>query len=388
MNGGTEFRVCEDTAAMCTPQHGGDPSRPKFCEELIMVTGSLTCGQPDSLASNIGWCCGADDQCGEHYPNCIEPECGPGMHYEGGACACDEDWTACFGPLGLLCCPAGSVCRSSTCVVDPGSPSSFDWGWLLNMVNMARQSHDQSSRDLQRRGAPAPGPVGDALLQIAAVNGFREAARRAFVDGPVDAAYQTNVVAPEPSLPTLVSGPGLDARATRALAKLLAAEAKGFAEALASARSLARVRGALGQQDVKQAGKRARAAAKLAKRAAKALGRLPKLRAKAVEALTEAGVAEVDTSTDEVLDFQAGVQADGLPGDLAALLLGLGADADDLERVRDSVLDGGVATGGPALIAPLADAAQTADLETIALELEEFAKSARRSPLDAVAGAP
>jgi hypothetical protein len=409
MNGGTDFAVCEDTAAMCTPQHGGDPDRPKYCEELIMVTGSLTCEQPGSLPGNIGWCCAADELCGEHYPECIcqtrcggacctadqvcvedfcKPRCGPGMHYEDQICVCDDDGAMCLGPQGQMCCPEGSICQGGGCVT-PTEPQNPDGNFLKNMWNMIRQvgaSHGRSARLLHLRGAPAPGPVGDALLQLAAVNGLREAARRAFSDHPVDLAYQTKVLAPRPSLPSLASGPGLDARAAAALEALLAAQARGFADALASARSLARARGALSQWDEHQAVKQVRAAAKFAKRAAKGLRRLPKLRAKTVEALTEAGVAEVDTSTDEVLAFQASVESDGLPGDLAALLVGLGADADDLARVRDSLLVS--STGGPALITPLADAAQTGDLVSIGLELREFAKVARHSPFGPVAGAP
>ena len=100
----------------------------------------------------------------------------------------------------------------------------------------------------------------------------------------------------------------------------------------------------------------------------------------------DAGVAEVDTSTDEVLAFQTSVESAGLPGDLAALLVGLGADADDLARLRDSLLVS--PTGGPALIAPLADPAQTADLHSLGLELRQFAKSARHSPFGPVAGPP
>jgi len=409
LNAGTDFAVCEDTAAMCTPQAGGDPGRPKFCEELIMVTGSLTCEQPASLPGNIGWCCAGDELCGEHYPECIcqtrcgdacctadqvcvegfcKPRCGPGMHYEGQTCVCDDDGAMCLGPQGQMCCPEGSICRGGGCVT-PREPENPDGNFLQNMLNMIRQvggAHGRSARLLHLRGAPAPGPVGAALLQLAAVNGLREAARRAFSDHPVDPVYQTNVVAPKPSLPTLVSGPGLDARAAAALEALLASQAKGFADALASAKSLARARGALSQGDDKQAAKQVRTAAKFAKRAARALRRVPRLRGKAVEALMEAGVAEVDTSTDEVLAFQASVESVGLPGDLAALLVGLGADADDLARVRDSLLVS--STGGPALIAPLADAAQTADLESIGLELRRFAKSARRSPFGPVAGAP
>jgi hypothetical protein len=409
MNGGTEFAVCEDTAAMCTPQHGGDPDRPKYCEELIMKTGSLTCEQPESLPGNIGWCCAGDELCGEHYPECIcqtrcgsscctadqvcveefcKPRCGPGMHYEGQTCVCDDDGAMCLGPQGPMCCPEGSICRSGGCVT-PREPDNPDGNFLQNMWNMIRQvggAHGRSAPLLHLRGAPAPGPVGAALLQLAAVNGLREAARRAFSDHPVDPAYQADVVAPRPSLPTLVSGAGLDARATAALEALLATQAKGFANALASAKSLARARGALGQGDDEQAGKQVRAAAKFAKRAAKALRRVPRLREKAVEALMDAGVAEVDTSTDEVLAFQTGVESAGLPGDLAALLVGLGADADDLARLGDSLLV--ASTGGPALIAPLADPAQSADLHSLGLALKQFAKDARHSPFGPVAGPP
>src|SRR5262249_56406637 len=54
------------------------------------------------------------------------------------------------------------------------------------------------------------GPIGSALLELAAVNALRSAAALAFSDRPVDSAYQLRVVAAKPRLPALASGPGLD----------------------------------------------------------------------------------------------------------------------------------------------------------------------------------
>jgi len=270
--------------------------------------------------------------------------------------------------------------------VTPKEPKDPDGNFLQNFINMINQvSGSRGGRGTRSRLARGTvlGPIGSALLQLAAVNALRSAAGLALTDHPVDPVYQQKIVAATPQLPSLPSGPGIDARAASALDTLIAAQAKAFVQSLASARSLARARGALRQHDVKSAGRQVRAAASFAARAAKALRPVPKLRARAVAALTSAGVAEVDTSAAEVAALQTSVQADGVPTDLAALLQGLGADADDLDHVRRSLLV--ASTGGPALIAPLADAQQTRDLKAMAKALGRFASSARRAPLGATA---
>jgi hypothetical protein len=401
--GGTYDAVCEDTAAMCTPQHGGDPTLPKFCEELIMVTGSLTCGQNPSIAGNIGWCCAADQQCGEHFPECIcptacgnsccqgeqvciegfcKPPCPPGMHYEAQVCVCD-DGQACGVGTRRTCCPAGATCQGSRCVTprEPDNPDSNPIQNFVNMINQVAGSHGGRSAPIRvPQGIPS-GALGPALLQIAAVNGLRAAASLTFTDQPVDAAYQSTVVAADATPPALTL---VDAKTAAALDALLAAQAKGFAQALASAKSIARARGALRARDLKQSRRHVGAGARFAGRAAKALRRVPKLRAKAVDALTSAGVPDVNVSADEVAALQASVEASGVPADLAAQLTALGADAEDLERVRRSLLT--PSSGGPALIAPLADAAETDTLKSFAKALARFANSARRSPFGTVPG--
>lgn len=408
MNGGTEFATCEATAGMCTTEAGGDPAKPKFCEELVMTTGSQTCGQPASIAGNIGWCCRAGELCGEHFPDCLcstpcgstccTPEqecddgacrdaCPSGQHHVGlsPACVCDSNNAP---PCGIgnsaQCCARGATCQRNVCIRS-NEPEDADTNFLQNMHNLINQAAETSGgRHVGPRFTAASllGPIGTALLDLAAVNGLRTAAGRAFGDRPVDPAYHLKVVAARPRLPKLASGPGLDARAAKALDKLLAAQANAFAQALGAARSLARARGALAQADLKQASKQVRAATRFAERAAKALRGVPRLRAKAVARLTSGGATEVNASAAAVTALQASVESSGVPPDLAALLQALGADSDDLARVREALLV--ASPGGPALIAPLADASDAEALKSMARELGRFARSARRNPIQPV----
>jgi len=405
MNAGSDLAVCEDTAAMCTTAHGGDPNYPKFCEEFVMVTGSLTCGQPAEKPGNIGWCCEAGALCGEHFPECLcslpcgntccqgedecvegfcKPPCPPGTHYEGQVCVCDEG-QACGVGSRRVCCPDGSTCQGSRCVT-PRQQDNPDDNPFQNFINMINQvAGSRGGRSGQGRVAlAAPGPVDSVLLELAAVNGLRAAVGLALDAHAVDPAYQSNVVAGNGSLPALAAGTGLDPSAAAALDALLTAQGKGFAQALASTKALARSRGALRAHDLAAARKLAKAAGSFAGRAAKALRPVPKLRAKAVAALTSTGAAEVNTTPEEVAALQASVAPGDVPSDLAALLTGLGADADDLSRVGQALQN--ASAGGPALIAPLADEAQTASLKSMTKKLGRFAKSARRSPFGTVPG--
>jgi hypothetical protein len=266
--------------------------------------------------------------------------------------------------------------------VAPKQPTNPDTNFLqnfLNMINEVASGHGGASTRSSLTRAAAPGPIASALLQLAAVNALRSAAGLAFSDQPVDPAYQGKVAAGKSRLPRLATGPDLGARAAKALDALLAAEAKAFGQYLASARSLARARGALSQHDVKGARRQVHAAASFADHAAQALRGVPRLRAKAVSALRSGGVAEVNASAAEVAALQAGVASNGVPGDLAALLAGLGVAGDDLDRVRRSLL--AASSGGPSLIAPLADASQTRDLKSMGAALGQFARAARHAPL-------
>jgi hypothetical protein len=404
MNGGTDLAVCEDTAAMCTPAHGGDPLYPKFCEEFVLVTGGLTCGQPAEKPGNIGWCCEAGALCGEHFPECLcsvqcgnvccqgedecvegfcKPPCPPGTHYEGQVCVCD-DGQACGVGSRRTCCPDGTTCQGGRCVT-PRRPDTTDDSPLQNFINMINQvAGSRGGRSGQGRVTlAATAPLDAALLQLAAVNGLRAAVGLALEAQAVDAAYQSNVVVGNGSLPGLESGPGLGPGAAAALDGLLAAQARGFAQALGSAKSLARARGALRQHDLSAARKLVKAAGSFAGRAARALRPVPKLRSKVVGALTTES-AEVNTTAEEVTALQSSVAPGEVPTDLAALLTSLGADASDLSRVGQVLQTS--SAGGPALIAPLADEAQTATLKSMTKKLGRFAKSARRSPFGTVPG--
>jgi hypothetical protein len=186
--------------------------------------------------------------------------------------------------------------------------------------------------------------------------------------------------------PRIASGDGIEPRAARALEALLAAEAKGFAQALACATALARARGATRAGDFKAVRRQVLAAAGFAGAAARALRPVPSLRAKALAALQSTGAVEVVATPADVLALQTDVRAGGVPADLKAALGRLGVRGGNLAGVRDALL--ATSPGGPVLIAPLADPARTQNLKAMRAELARYSRAARRSPLARARGGP
>jgi hypothetical protein len=392
---------CADTRRMCTDPTAPDYQRgnTKFCSQRVPVTNGCVAG--GTSLSIRGWCCSPREVCGQEFGECLcpkrcgsdcceedqdcvngfcKPKCRPGWHHQGNDCVCDSGQTC-----GVNCCPEGSQCRGSTCFRPRESdqlPSVFDaFGNFFDTANQSSAQHGGGGGPRMQSlfAAQAAGPVGGALLALAAVNAQGVAAGSAFADRHVDRSYKRKVVAAKPSPPRIPSGVGLDPRAAKALEALLAAEANGFALVLASATALARARGATARHDLKAARKQTLAAAGFAGKAARALRPVPALRASALGALTSTGATEVVATPDQILALQTEVRAGGVPADLREQLRRLGVRGADLKRVRDALLAG--ATGGPTLIAPLADAARTRNLRSIATELARYSRSARRTPI-------
>ena len=281
------------------------------------------------------------------------------------------------------------MCEANRCV-KPREPDKLPNLWdaftgFGDMANQSAGSHGGGPRS-QLMAAQATNPVDAALLALAAVNAQGVAAGSAFADRKVDRAYRRRVVAARPSAPRIASGPGLDPAAARALERLLAAEAKGFALTLAAGKALARARGATSGHDVRAARRQVLAAADFAARAARALRPVPSLRGSAAAALRATGAAEVVISPAEVLALQAEVRVSGIPPALRDRLRRLGVRGEDLAPVRAGLLAG--SPGGAALIEPLADPARTRNLKAIATELARYAKSARRAPISRTRGLP
>lgn len=399
---------CADTRRMCfdPAAPGHEKGKTQFCSQRVPVTNGCVAG--GASLSVRGWCCGPKEQCGAEFGECrcarpcgsdccqedyecvngvCTPRCRPGWRRQGDACVCEKGQTC-----GVNCCPEGSACEGSRCVKakEPDKlPSLFDaFGNFFDTANQSAASHGGGGgpRAQSFSAAQATGPVVAALLALASVNAQGTAAGSSFADRHVDRAYRRKVVAARPSPPRIPSGAGLDPRAARALEELLAAEAKGFALALASATALARARGATDRHDLGAARRQVLAAAGFAGKAARALQPVPSLRARALTALTATGATEVVATPAELLALQADVRARGVPADLRDRLHRLGVRSDDLARVRAALLVG--STGGPALIGPLADPARTRNLKSIAAELARFSRSARRAPISRSRGLP
>lgn len=405
--------ICNDSARMCSVyavQAGFDKAQTKFCSQQVTVTnGCVAAGQ--SVATR-GWCCKPTESCATTFGDCVcfnavcgsdcckkdeecvslgllrgegcRPKCRKGWHHDGENCVCDNGQTC-----GVVCCPAGKECNGSSCVSPPpptkwpdifGAFSSF--GDSVNQTAASRGGGHAADR----ARAAAATPVDAALLALGAVNAQGLAAGSTFGDVNADTAFRRKVVAARPSVPRLQSGTGLDPRAAAALQSLLNIEAQGFAQLLAGGAALARARGALRHKDDAAARKQVLAAAGFANKAAQALRRVPSLRAAAAAALTSTGAAEVVISSGDVGALHAAVHTGGVPADLKAALARLGVTGNALSGVKDGLLVD--STGGPVLIAPLADPARTKNIQAMATELTAFAQRARRQPIERSHGEP
>ncbi len=407
------WRVCEspancaDTPALCThPKGSGHGGRTLYCSKRIPVTnGCVDGGTSDSIR---GWCCHPVlEKCGSEFNTCECADdyvcgdaccargqecvslgmfrgkaclatCRPGWHHDGFDCVCDHGQEC-----GLSCCGRGMECIRNMCRIPPTPPripSIFDaFDGFFDTANQSSAAHGGGPRQQLMRVAQGASPVATALLGMAAVNAQGVTAGSAFDETRVDRAYKRRVVAARVSPPRIPAGPGLDATAAQALEKLLAAEAKGFALAIACATALARARGALKKHDMRRARKQVLAAAGFAGKASRALRPVPSLRSRALTALQSTGAAEVLASPEDVAAMQAGVRANGVPADLSGQLRRLGVRGKDLAPVKAALL--AAASGGPALIEPLADSARTNNLKAMATSLAKFSRSARRKPI-------
>ena len=129
---------------------------------------------------------------------------------------------------------------------DPGDPP---WNPLRNFFNMmgaAGAAHGGGgSRSMIGRPAQSgSAAIDSALNAIAAVEGQAAAAALAFGGGNPDRAFRRTVRVARVKAPRVVEGAGLDAASAAALNKLLAAEARAYALAAASAKALWRARAA------------------------------------------------------------------------------------------------------------------------------------------------
>jgi hypothetical protein len=412
---------CDDTARMCSdPEMDGyAPNRTKWChQEVTVVNGCVEGGKSQAVR---GWCCRPNEDCHlirEEFGTCLCPEdvqgrgprdcddkccpvgqicvdtragrdckppCVKGRHYdENSRCVCDVGETCRNG-----CCPEGQACISGRCA-KPTEPSGPFKDIMKSFGDFFGGSGSNSSAgggaggNYLRIGRAAAGPgttpVRSALLLLGAVHAQGAAAAISFADHHVDRSYRRRVVAASPQLAKLAGSPGLDPAAANALDALIAAEAKAFAQLAAAATAIARSRGALRAHKLAQARKHARAAATFSSAAAKALRGLPTLRAKAAAALNAAGVPEVNVDPVDATEFQDAVRASGVPANITALLKGLGMKGDDIKRARQAFL-AATPSGGPALIAPLIDAAGNRSITKLASELTKYARSVRRTPI-------
>jgi hypothetical protein len=406
-------KSCSDTAKMCGYPGGPspDPSLTKFCS--IRATASNFCTSYEPQEIRLGWCCRVGEICGSELGDCTCPgtRCGQTLCCAKGevcesnlfgsrnACVkkCDDGSDPCKGTCckgDLICssdgcvCPSGSVQRGiGKCVPPKEDPGDPPWNPLRNFFNMmgassAAHGGGASGSSFGRPAQSGSPAIDTALVALAAVEGQAAAAALAFGEGKPDPGFRRTVRVVRVKAPTVAAGPGLDAASAAALNKLLAAEARAYALAAASAKALWRARAAKAKRQRSFAKRQLRASSKFAGQAASALKRVPALRSAAASALTAGGVTEVSATEDQVTAFLAMVKSGSLPADLRSSLAALGVGSKDLKRLRAGLLHQTVSSGaGPALIAPLKDAAGASELRLVISQLSKYSKRARRHPI-------
>jgi hypothetical protein len=403
--------TCSDTPAICGHPDGPYPNgnRPKYCSVQSTVTFFCTENKPASLTR--GWCCRGGEVCGREYGDCTcrGELCGEHLCCgEGEACEtnffgsrtecvfrCPRGQTQCGSDCckaPLVCTPNGCDCPSGTvqrgvgrCVApkeDPGPPGWNPFRDMANMMGASSSSHGggHRRRSVFARAAQSGSPAIDAALTaLAATRGQAASAALAFRAGRDDPAFRRRVTVARVRPPTVSAGPGLDAASAAAITQLLAAEAKAYALAAASAKALWRARAAKAAHQRVFARRQLRASAAFAGRAATALQRVPALRAAAANALTAGGVAEVTPTEDQATAFVASVKSSGIPPYLKTPLTALGVGSADVTRLRAGMLGVTVTSAsGPSLIAPLNDPDQAAELKRLISSLSKYSKRARR----------
>jgi hypothetical protein len=403
--------VCQDTAALCGRY--GTPPRTKYCERNIPVTGSTTCGQPETVMRRRGWCCRPGETCGPEFDECTCPssqDCGdycctprevcvnptlgsrycdtpcPGTGKPkcGGTCCTRSERCGVFG----CDCPSGTARSGGDCVSprdDPGDPRPSDNPFrnMFDMLGQVSSSHGGSSRLMLGRRAQTGASALDAALDaLAAVNAQGAAAMLAFRFGRRDPAFRRRVAVKRAKPPTLAAGPGLDAASATALNNLLVAEARANALIAAAATALWRARTARVRRNRAAARSQMRASARFAGQAAAALRRLPPLRTAAANALRAGGATEVAASEEAVAALVASVRRSGLPSYLTRPLGRLGASAADIRRLRSEVPKHSVVSAsGPILLKPLDDTDRARTRQVLVNELAAFSRRARRHRL-------
>ncbi len=413
VNAGSATASCNDTPRMCF-----DPSAPyvaakqfKFCS--ITATDppqADTCSDPHPRV--FGWCCPVGSVCVEEGQTCRCPGelcegtgvCCPKHHYcdsDGCKTYCDSGDTV--RQCGNVCCTSNrhcsggffpececnaplvacgtGCCDPSTTPQDPGLLDRMFGGWFSTAQQTAG-AHGGG----HRRSAPAPPEVGatNALLVLATMSAQRGAACNAFADGHHDTKFTSAVGASRTSLPVVGGDAALDAGSAKVLTALTAAQAKSSAQIMAAATALARSRGAIARHNRSAARRQLLASARFADAAVKAPKTEATLRARAAAALKAGGVQEINVPGDAIASLQSSVRSGGMPSALAALLAGVGIKGHDLARVRAWMLQksiDGAYLGGPVLVEPLSDAAQTRSDRHVITELQAYARHARRHPL-------
>lgn len=405
-------KSCSDTSKICGYPGGPspDPNLTKFCSIRTNASNYCTSYEPQPIS--LGWCCRAGEICGSRFNDCTCAGttcgqylcCGKGEVCESNffgsrnACVkkCDDGSNPCKGTCckgDLVCtsdgcaCPSGSVQRGvGVCVPPKEDPGDPPWNPIRNLLNTIRATsaaHQGTSGSAIGRPAQSGSPAIDtALIALAAVEGQAAAAALAFGEGKRDPAFRRTVRVARVRPPRVVAGTGLDAASATALNKLLAAEARAYALAAASAKALWRARAAKAKGQRAFAKRQLRASSKFAGQAASALKRVLALRRAAATALTAGGVAEVIATEDQVTAFLATVKSGSIPAELRTPLGALGVGSKDLKRLRAGLLHQTVSSGsGPALIEPLKDSAGASDIRLVISQLSKFSKRARRHPI-------
>ena len=187
---------------LCCPEHyvcGHDPDGKPSCV--------LPC--PDGRDPGLfGECCGLSQTC-------------RGVLFN--SCECNHGFVRC----------GSGCCQAATTPADPNLVPGVSW----SDAGRAGAAADGGNRRAVR-GGPVVAGAGGAVRALAAVAAQRGAALAAFTDGHRDAGFSRIAAPARTSLPAVQAAAGLDAVSAKALAALLAVEARASAQIAAAAAAL------------------------------------------------------------------------------------------------------------------------------------------------------
>jgi len=157
-------------------------------------------------------------------------------------------------------------------------------------------------------------------------------------DDPPDSNFKVIAQPITPSLPSITAQDGVPQELADAHNALMSNRLQIIGLSTALLTSIERAQGAANAGDASWETRQTEMAAQYASDVANLLSAQPALLANVEGAWESAGLPDLQFTTDDVRDFQAEVNANGLPASFQAVLSQLGADATDVEMIRADLL--------------------------------------------------